>query len=51
MELGIPGEAIQVGGVTRANVNGASQPTNVKIAVADGVLYSQSINPAGLMNL
>ncbi|MCH2263081.1 MAG: hypothetical protein MK386_07710 [Candidatus Thioglobus autotrophicus] len=40
-------EAIQVGGVTRANVNGASQPTNVKIAVADGVLYSQTINPGG----
>ena len=40
-------EAIQVGGVTRANVNGASQPSNVKIAVADGVLYNQSINPGG----
>jgi hypothetical protein len=41
------GENIQVGGVTRATVSGASQPSNVKIAVAKGVLYNQSINPGG----
>ena len=41
------GEGIQVNGVTRASVSGSGMPVNVKIAVSDGVLYNQSINPGG----
>ena len=41
------GEGIQVNGVTRASVSGSGMPANVKIAVSDGVVYSQTINPSG----
>ena len=41
-------EGIQVNGVTRASVNGSGQPSNVKVAVSDGVIYNQTINPGGV---
>ena len=47
-ELGtIDGEDITVGGVKRAEVNGASQPTSVTVAKANGTVYAQTINPDG----
>jgi len=41
------GEDITVGGVKRAEVNGASQPTSVTVAKANGTVYAQTINPDG----
>ena len=41
-------EAININGVDHASVNGSSQPSNVKVAVADGTQYAQTIEPGGL---
>ena len=41
-------EAININGVDHATVNGSSQPSNVKVAVADGTQYAQTIEPGGL---
>ncbi len=41
-------EAIQINGVQHALVNGASEPTAVTIAKADGTQYAQTLNPGGL---
>jgi len=41
-------EAIQINGVQHALVNGASEPTAVTIAKADGTQYEQTLNPGGL---
>ena len=40
-------EAININGVDHATVNGSSQPSNVKVAVADGTQYAQTISPGG----
>lgn len=40
-------ENIQVSGVTKALVNGASEPSKVNIAKASGTVYSQTIAPNG----
>jgi len=41
-------EELHVGGVLRALVNGAAEPTEVKIAVADGVVQDQTLDPGGV---
>ena len=41
-------EAININGVQHALVNGASEPTAVTIAKADGTQYEQTLNPGGL---
>jgi hypothetical protein len=41
------GEAININGIDHASVNGASQPSNVTVAVADGTQYEQTIQPGG----
>ena len=43
-------EEIQVRGVKRALVNGASEPSTVNVAKANGVLYEQTIEPSGSYN-
>jgi len=40
-------EAININGVDHATVNGSSQPSNIKVAVADGTQYAQDIQPGG----
>jgi hypothetical protein len=40
-------EEIQVSGVKRALVNGASEPSTVTVAKTDGELYEQTIEPNG----
>ena len=41
-------EAININGVQHALVNGASEPTAVTVAKADGTQYEQTLNPGGL---
>jgi hypothetical protein len=41
-------EELHVGGVLRALVNGAAEPTEVKIAVADGIVQDQTLDPDGI---
>ena len=41
-------EDIQFNGITYAVVNGASEPTQVNVAVADGTQYEQTLEPGGL---
>ena len=40
-------EPININGVQHALVNGAAEPVSTKVAVADGALYSQTLNPGG----
>jgi len=41
-------EAININGVQHALVNGASEPTAVTVAKADGTQYEQTLQPGGL---
>jgi len=43
-------EEIRVSGVKRALVNGASEPATVTVAVAQGTLYEQTLQPGGSYN-
>jgi len=40
-------EPININGVQHALVDGAAEPVSTKVAVADGALYSQTLNPGG----